>query len=505
MSNATSFSRRGLFVSAAAGAISRGLAAPVSFPDKDLYPDGALSYTKALPHNALGAVEPAPFRALREALASRDSAAFERILLGSSVKLSNPQAAFAKEIEGPDPTSIPIAPPPLFSSDAQAGEIVELYWKALARDVHFSDYATDPVIRAACADLSTLPGFDGPKENGKVTTRTLFRGRSSGDLAGPYLSQFLLRHLQYGAFRLEQRLSSPRPGMDYATTFSRWLAIQNGEARVSDPHEPVPRYDLDPVARWTRNGRDLAEIVHRDFTYQTFLDAALVLLSLKAPLDRGNPYRKSGTQVGFCTFGEAHLLDLLARVVNSALKAAWYQKWVLYLRLRPEEYAGKIHLHLTGAVEYPLPAVLRRSAALERTRDAYGSYLLPQAYPEGCPTHPSYPAGHAVIAGACATVLKAYFDESFELRDPVAASADGSGCEPCGGPDLRVGGELNKLASNIAFGRNFAGIHWRSDGEQGMAVGEAVALAILGRVRATCSERPCSFTVTRFNGETVTV
>lgn len=34
------------------------------------------------------------------------------------------------------------------------------------------------------------------------------------------------------------------------------------------------------------------------------------------------------------------------------------------------------------------------------------SYLLPQAYPEGAPTHPAYGAGHAAGSGACATILK---------------------------------------------------------------------------------------------------
>jgi hypothetical protein len=39
---------------------------------------------------------------------------------------------------------------------------------------------------------------------------------------------------------------------------------------------------------------------------------------------------------------------------------------------------------------------------------------------------------------------------------------------PYAGPALTVGNELNKLASNIALGRDAAGVHYRSDGVQGI-------------------------------------
>jgi hypothetical protein len=38
---------------------------------------------------------------------------------------------------------------------------------------------------------------------------------------------------------------------------------------------------------------------------------------------------------------------------------------------------------------------------------------------------------------------------------------------------------LDKLASNIAFGRDVAGVHWRSDAVEGLRLGEAVALSLL--------------------------
>ena len=51
--------------------------------------------------------------------------------------------------------------------------------------------------------------------------------------------------------------------------------------------------------------------------------------------------------------------------------------------------------------------------------------LLPMAFPEGSPTHPAYGAGHATVAGACTTILKAWFDESFVIPNPVVTDATG--------------------------------------------------------------------------------
>ena len=148
-------------------------------------------------------------------------------------------------------------------------------------------------------------------------------------------------------------------------------------------------------------------------------------------------------------------------------KASWYHKWSVHRRLRPEEYGGRVHNHKTGAAGYPLhPQVLKAQAAARVFRK-YGTYLLPQEFPESCPIHPAYPAGHAVLAGACVTILKAFFDESWVIPNPVVASADGLSLEPWTGAPLPVGNELDKLAGNIAMGRDAAGVHWRSDCHRG--------------------------------------
>jgi len=111
------------------------------------------------------------------------------------------------------------------------------------------------------------------------------------------------------------------------------------------------------------------------------------------------------------------------------------------------------------------------------------------AYPEGCPTHPSYPAAHAVNAGACGTVLKAFFDEEFIISDPVEATADGSELEPWRGEALALGGA-----------RDAAGVHFRSDSALGLRLGEDVAIGLLADYSRTYNERFDGFILTRFDG-----
>jgi membrane-associated phospholipid phosphatase len=196
---------------------------------------------------------------------------------------------------------------------------------------------------------------------------------------------------------------------------------------------------------------------------------------------------------------------MVVRVANAALKASWCHKWLVHRRLRPEAFAGRVHNHLRKVARYPLHSELFQSSALETVLRASGSYLLSQADPEGSPAHPSYPAGHAVIAGACVTVLKAFFTESFSIPNPVVASPDGLSLKPYKGSNLTVGGELNKLAANISLGRNTAGLHWRSDGIEGLKLGEAVAIGILRDLRATCRESFSGFLFTSFTGATITI
>jgi hypothetical protein len=437
--------------------------------DEDRYDIlGLANFTKALPHNDLGEVDPAAYRALLRALRSGRSEDFTRIPLGGSLKLANPEGAFSFELQGPDPWQRPLTAPPTLNSEAFASEMTECYWLALARDIPYSRYGQEPITAAAITDLRRFA------DHRDLDARTLFRSTDAelpGVTTGPYVSQFLLQPYTFGSTPTPQRHRTILPGSDHLTSYDAWLAVQNGQPTTANAR-------FDPTPRYIRNGRDLGEWSHRDFSYQGPLVACLILLGYVARYGAGqvlaqaNPYRNHPTQTGAVTFGAPDILDQVARSANAAMKAAWYHKWLVHRRLRPEEAGGRIHNHLTGAKAYPLHPKLTDSAVLDRLYSKQGSYLCPQAYPEGCPTHPAYPGATATIGGAGVRVLKAMFNPEFVIPDPVVPADDGLSLLPYEGKPLTVGEELNKLAFNMAFGRDTAGVHFRRDELEGTFLGE---------------------------------
>jgi hypothetical protein len=481
--------------------------------DEAAYPTRFANFSKGLPHNDLGEVDSAAYNALLSAIHSGSPAAFEQIPMGCPnpalrFRLVNPQSGLAFDLEGADSHALAQPPAPAFSSAQEAGEIVENYWMALARDIPFSEFDTDPMTKLAASDMSALSDFRGPKAGGKVTTGTLFRGLTPGDLTGPFISQFMLLPTPFGADFVDNRMRTAVPGVDYLTQYADWLSIQRG-------FPPAVAEQFDPTRRYLRNGRDLSQWVHMDVLYQAYFQALLVLLTppstdpmsggIGAPFDAGTPYSASETQIGFGTFGAPHIAGLLPEVATRALKAVWFEKWFVHRRLRPEAFAGRVHNHVTGAANYPIASDVLNSVALQAVHAKNGSYLLPMAFPEGCPCHPAYGAGHATVAGACVTVLKAWFDESYQIPNPVQAAPDGLSLVSYSGPPLTVGGELNKLASNIAIGRNHAGVHWRSDATESLKLGEAVAISILRDHRGCYNETFAGFSLTKFDGTTITI
>jgi hypothetical protein len=479
--------------SAAVFQITRPIHAERANGDETTLPSWIACFTKGLQHNQLGEVEPQSYKALLAATASGKHADFERIHKGAGRKLSNPEAAFAFQLEGGDSHQFSIPPAPSITSLECATETAELYWQALCRDVSFSDYDKSSLIQQACNDLN-------------VTPAVVFRGPTKGDHHGPYISQFLWKPIPYGCSKLDQRYRLTTPGADFMTAFGEWHQIQSGVPpwREAAYHEK-PRY--------VSSGRDLAECVHYDFPYQAFLNAALILLD-KGPDtilntnpfgSQNSPYCRSKVQEGFVTFGSAEITDWLARMSMAALKASWCQKWMVHRRLRPEALGGLLHQTKTGVKQYPVHSALLNSAAVEATHRANGTYLLPQSYPEGSPLHPSYPAAHAAIGGACSVALKTFFNESMLMPGCVVASPDGLSLLPCSNYSPTVGAEVNKLAFNIAMGRNWAGIHYRSDATAGLRLGEDVAISVLQDLVRTYTEDFKGFSFTRLDGTRIRI
>jgi hypothetical protein len=490
--------------------------------DEEKYDNKIGNYSKGLPHNEFGEVDLGAYKTLLDAVTSGQPADFEKIKLGGTVKLVNPQSGLAFDLEGADSHALRIPPSPKVDSAERAAEMVELYWMALCRDVPFAMYGQEPLSIAAIEDLNKLTDFKGPKVGGRVTAQTLFRGDTPGELAGPYISQFFLQPAPFGALavndtngNLAQQYIAYKPGIDYMTQPDNWRAVQDGQATVSPPprDQPLPlpfgpNQMLGP--RCLFNGRCGSAFVHVDELYQAYFMAALNLLdNLKFDsYDINNPYNDSRTQVGFGTFGNPHVATLVAEVATRALKAVWYQKWFVHRALRPEAYGGLVHYKLTANRDYPLHPDVLGSQAVRQTFKTFGTYFLPQAFPEGCPQHPSYGSGHATVAGACATIIKAFFREEMKMPDPVVSSPDGTRLLAYTGPDadqLTLGGEANKIAGNVGMFRNHAGVHWRSDHVQSILLGEQLAISILEDQKKLYNEDFKGWTFTKFDGNKITI
>jgi membrane-associated phospholipid phosphatase len=474
--------------------------------DETLYSEKIACFTKGFEHNELGIVNLNSFKTLKTALTSKNPDDFEKIKIKGR-KLVNPQAGLSFDLEGEDCNSLVMPPPPAFSSDEMAGDIVENYWMALTRDINFIDYSEDnELIAKAIEDLNNRKVFNGAKDKDtkKVTLDTLFRGFLPGDLIGPYVSQFFYLPTPFGASQIDCKVKTFMPDINFMTTFETWKNIQDG-------YNPTEKIIWDDTLRYIRNGRDLAIWARLDISYQAYFNAMLILLTppspasqnagIGCPLNPTNPYSKSATQAGFATFGGPHICTLLANVSNGALKHSWYHKWYVNLSLRPEAFGGAIHLNKTDRSKFPISSDLNTSTVFNEIFNKYKSYLLPQAYPEGSPLHPSYPGGHAAIAGACVTVLKAFFDENFVIKNPKIPSSDGTSLEPYTGADvITVGHELNKLASNVSFGRNFAGVHYRKDDTESKLLGEQFAISVLKDQKFLYNEKFTGWKFTKFDG-----
>jgi hypothetical protein len=464
--------------------------------DEDRYADKRASFAKTLVHNDLGEPDPVNFQQFLEALATGSSDAFAQLPRSpeAQVKLNNPQAAYAFDLAGLDGYATRTAPPPLFASSDQARDTAEVYWQALTLDVPFRDYDAHPLTAAAITDLNALYG-----SNDAVSPDTLFRGTTAGDLRGPYISQFLWLSVPYGIHTIDQRYRFPSRGQAFLTNYDAWLACQRG----SKP-QGILQFDTD--MRYISSNRELAEYVHQDFSFAPYLNAALVMLRFgDDALAPSNPYRGLANQSGDITFGNKNILTLIAEAALLGQKGSWYHKWLVHRRARPEVIGGRLDNHLAGRAAYDLHVDLLHCDAVARVQQRNGSALLPMAFPEGSPTHPSYPSAHAANAGACITILKAFFSADFVIPNPVQATADGSALEPWTGAVLTLGAEIEKLASNVAMGRDAAGVHFRSDSLQGLYVGESQAIGLLCDYSRTYSERFDGFRLTTLDGRALTI
>jgi hypothetical protein len=498
--------------------------------DAARFTDFSCSYSKALLHDGLGVPNAAAMLSLKDALKTGEHSDFDNIIVGtpgggSNSKLNGPQLSLAFDLQGLDSHATVIPPAPRIDSAQTAAEQVEHYWAALIADVPFTQYSTNALVGQAVTDMNNM-SFLGSAANNQfpypVTRQNLFRGQfvpGDGNVQGPYVSQFMVQPTFYGSQFLSQQHQTFFPegvgdGANFMTSVSEYQLVQNGG-------DSGRHLAFDPTFRYHRNGRDLAAYTHVDVLYQGYFVAFLVLAGLGAPANPGNPYIGSTTEKAFGTLGGPDAAATIAEMATRALKASWYHKWIKDLRLRPEEYGALVQARKTGSSPFPqaagtLHSDVLNSAALPLTFAKYSSYLLPQAFPEGSPTHPCYPTGHGTVGGACITALKFFFDGGQKIRPLLTAagrdvyepSTDGLSLDTYTGADrnsLDINGELNKLAYNVSFGHGIhAGIHFRSSTYWSILLGEQVALSVL-QDRAKSYNEPFTVNFTKFDGTTATI
>lgn len=494
----------------------------------------------------------------------------------------SPRAGHAYDLQGADADALCMPPAPAFFSEELAYEMTEVYALALLRDVPFDAIASGTDAHAAqIVDfLNTQGWLDRPAGSsaserrrtgrpvdaatGQVTPHLAFRGSSPGCEAGGYLSQFMLvgntgragerdpeeGYILYGSNEIDQRILPQEAKLDFMTRWPHWLDVQNGADVARMQRYKGPR-------RFITTPRDLATYVRVDQLYQAYLNAALILLDTPIGFEPGFPSGpRKAKRASFATFGGPHLLALLTEVSSRALRAVRRQKFNYHNRCRPEAIGGRLTLvdnaaqsglgsaatdaeTLFNAIPGELLEKIRahnaeqnkpkketaRGFACNGASDPFAKLLLlPMAFPEGSPMHPAYGAGHATVAGACVTILKAFFnlfqaDEASDAKGWAprpwsdlnlglwkVAQGGGSlgGFGPGDEPALTIQGELNKLAANISIGRNMAGVHYYSDYYDSVRLGERIAISILQEQMTNYPEM-VSMRLTGFDGERITI
>jgi hypothetical protein len=487
--------------------------------DEELYPNRIANFTKTMQHDDFGEVNQDDYNQLLAALQAADFDAIEGIPKGGTMTFLNPLGGWAFNMEGPDSPAVSLRDlndnpliPPAFASQEMAAQAAEIYWQAVCGDVPFEDYATDPLIAAAVADLNSFPGYVGTRP---ITPDNIFRYPYPGAEIGPMVSQFQLRDFVFNGIPINGRARFLLPvnggdGIDFLTTFDEWLERQRG---ILAPQGTTQREDTE--LHYPRSARDLGRVAMQDNINGAFYRANLMMGGFE--VDDANPYKTAQRQNGFATLGGGELPGLLG--VYKGERHAWYQKWFVHRYLRPEAFGGRVHLTKIGTRNYPIDPQLLNSPVMNlifernrlvnqrRNQGNEGSFLLPQHGVNGGPTHPSATAGHAITSGACVTVLKAWFREDAPFPGPHwEPTRDGGRRDITGQFPLTVGGELNKLAHNLTAGRDMSGVHWRvADNISGNIQGEEVAIRLMREAKPTYPEKNKfpGFSLTRFNGQTI--
>jgi hypothetical protein len=397
-------------------------------------------------------------------------------------------------------------------------EMVEVYEKALLRDTSFINIQKemDAGVTRAIQSLNNFhiveSAYNGPVNNSNVVSgQTLFRGIGKDETIGPYVSQFLILPFSYNGIMVEQKYPE-EIDVPASLVNSNFLDIQRGKITGSPNVSGNTYYVSKP--------RMLASIVHNDPMYWAYYNAAIIGLQYNMELE----FKGTAVTTSWTDHGPPDGLASIATVSLGALRTAWHSKWNIGMKIRPEVMAHRVDKIMNNVFtgdEFDTIRVdltTHAQATLDELIIRNSNYLLPLMYPEGSPTHPSYPAGHATIAGACTTLLKAYYKTHDSNNDPLPwpstpqHSVDGLSRVTYSESDasqMTIVGEFNKLASNISIGRNMAGVHYRADGDRGIELGEEFAICYLQtklkEYISTYNGMITDFKLEKFNGDYISI
>lgn len=440
-------------------------------------------YSKGLPHDSNGFVDKSAYCKYVNALINQNIDELNCLPKGGSLKQVDPSAPFVLNYGINNLGEVP-----KLDSATYAANLIEIYNMAFCRDVSFSDYATSPIIVNSINSMSQLSNYEGPP----ITNNTIFRGMSQGDVIGPHVSQFLYSsYVEGGTNTYDQKKITYGPE-NFMTTLANAVSVQNGTILESfGPTLP---------ARYIINGRDLAIALHKDEPYQLFYKTALILYSMGIPQ---NPELPNNANIGpFINFGKVDVFSALGEVTRLAGLACWCHKNKA-LFLRPEEGGIITERYRLNIPNNPtINEEIYNNPILTSIFTSNNNHLLPQAYPEGSPLHPSWPSGHATFAGAQSIIIKFFFktSDSMTLMTP---DATGSALIPSGFIST-IRGEIDKLVSNCGMGRCWGGIHYRIDIIKGIKLGEKIAINFLKKHVMSYPQK-VKVHIKRYGGKTVVI
>lgn len=440
---------------------------------------------------------------------------------------------------------------------------------AARRADHGAGFSIDDPQVGASFDVSKAFRGSGPGvKAGPYVSQFMLRGNNNSPSSGNITDA----SISYGRQVIDQKIETFVPGRDYMLHWNAYVDVQNGadfsstnddavvntRKFIATPRDLCTYVKYDALYQAYLNACLMMLGDGANFRFQQpVINKYTGLEGPGFPDGRGRADGSPPSRQAFATFGGPHVLSMVTEVATRCLKAVRRQKFNYHRRARPERIGAMLTLRaaennvaitevsdVIGAQSSVRLDTMLNTANLgpllelvdqhnqSRLSAANGAdahldfaaapdadwfesaknYLLPMAFAEGSPMHPSYGAGHATVAGGCVTMLKAFFDTTHadgttvtwpSSLQPVVASEDGEqllGLTGSDIADMTLNGELNKLAANISIARDMAGVHYYTDYYESLRMGERVAMGILIEQIKHYNE-PVEFSFESFDGD----